>query len=884
MSRSESSSTRHEIRIDLQGLIRLLAKNLYAEADVFVREMIQNAHDSIKRREESEGQDAQAGVIRIRTDAGARTISITDNGSGLTETEIHDYLATIGRSGTGEFRQQLLKQGRGAEVTLIGQFGIGLLSAFVVAYRVEVETLSIAPGHPSWLWVSEGQSEYELRRGTRTDPGTTVTLYVSDQYLDMLNPNDLRRAIKKYADFIPYPIYLHNEGASTNVVNAPWHRTFPSERERTQEYWNFVSQRFPDYPLEVIPVDLEQPYRAQGVLYISDQHIPDVNTTGMVDIYQTRMFITGNNRDMLPSWAKFVRGVIDSPDLTPTASRDAIQPDAVAHDMKEALGQVIIRHLQELAVRDAVRFERIMEWHWYHVKGMAVAHDAFFDAIADLVPFETNRGLMNLRKYLQLSASIGSRTGNDIFYLSERGSATQFYMLCDAKGLLVVNAGYIFEENFLRKYAERHPQVRLHQISVAGSEFLFEPLSPEGAAEFRQLELDFQRNLPDPRSQVRVARFQPPVLPAVTVLTADAKLREELEETRRSLILPESVRDLAGRLLEERPTVPIILYLNAENATIQQMARMAQSPIVDPEAYRAATVAIGNNAILLAQHLLTPRNVQDLFTSSTQTITLLIKQTERLSDLQARLSTSELLLHEKEQAAAAQAEDTALSTHTRCMVALPFKDSNTFAYETVLLPALREVLEQKPYYWEVVRADAKYYENTIEGNVTAWMQRSHAYIADISDLNPNVMMEVGFMRWSEPARTRPLIVLQRDGTGTHLADLAGVIRIAYPNATGKDAVREIAEALRQEFAKKTDVEQLNARKQAHYLSSLVLINEFGVARSIAEDLMRAFGTMEALIAAPVEEILRRVTALRSGVASGLQRDITALLNELRPMP
>ena len=162
MSPSPRQPTRHEVKIDLQGLIRLLAKNLYAEADVFVREMIQNAHDSIKRREAIEGDSAPPGFIRFRTNPETGTITITDNGSGLIEQEIHDYLATIGRSGTGEFRQELIRQGRHAEVTLIGQFRIGLLSAFVVAHRVEVETLSIHSDNPPWRWVSEGQRDYEL--------------------------------------------------------------------------------------------------------------------------------------------------------------------------------------------------------------------------------------------------------------------------------------------------------------------------------------------------------------------------------------------------------------------------------------------------------------------------------------------------------------------------------------------------------------------------------------------------------------------------------------------------------------------------------------------------------------------------------------------------
>ena len=151
MTNSPANPTRYEIKIDLQGLIRLLAKNLYAEADVFIRELIQNAHDSIKRRAELK-QNAPPGIIRIRTDRETSTITITDNGAGLTEQEVHDYLSTIGRSGTGEFRQELLKKGRQAEVNLIGQFGIGLLSAFVVAYKVEVETRQSRSMRTSFLF------------------------------------------------------------------------------------------------------------------------------------------------------------------------------------------------------------------------------------------------------------------------------------------------------------------------------------------------------------------------------------------------------------------------------------------------------------------------------------------------------------------------------------------------------------------------------------------------------------------------------------------------------------------------------------------------------------------------------------------------------------
>jgi hypothetical protein len=463
-----------------------------------------------------------------------------------------------------------------------------------------------------------------------------------------------------------------------------------------------------------------------------------------------------------------------------------------------------------------------------------------------------------------------------VFYFSESGTATQFYMLCNAKGLLVISAGHMFEENFLRKYAKRRPDVRLHLISVAGSEFLFEPLAPEEVATFRNLELDFQRTMPDHRSQARVVRFKPASLPAVTVLTADAKLHKELEEARQNLVMPASVRDLAGRILGERTSIPVILYLNADNPTIQQMAQMAAAPL-HADAYNAANLAIYNNAMLLARHVITPDDAQAIFASSNNIISLMIQQTESLTETRARLSTVELSLREREREAHALDPSGGRTDHVTCMVALPFRDHDTFAYESVLLPALRAVLEVEPYYWQVVRADEKYLEDTVEGNVTEWMRRAHAYIADISDLNPNVMMELGYMRWAEPSRSRPLIVLEREGCPQHLSDIAGLIRIRYPAASGNNAVAEVSTALKNEFRKVRQVEELNASKNAHYLSPLLLKDSFRMDASAAMALSRACPTMESLVSAESEEILQLVPTLTRGVLRGLQEDLRDLL-------
>ncbi len=412
---------------------------------------------------------------------------------GMTENEINDYLSTIGRSGTDEFRQQLIQLGRKAEVSLIGQFGIGLLSCFVVADKVEVITRSSQPNQPAWRWSSCGDKDYVLREVEYDHTGTTVTLTIAHGKGDIfLQEEDIRKTIRKYADFLPFPIYLNNDKVPVNTIIPPWAKVFDTEEEQYAEYKNFVDARFPDYILHIVPVHAKDPYSVNGILYVTDRRPLDLAAPGPIDVYQNRMFVQARNRELLPTWATFIGGIIDSPDLTLTASRDRLVQDSIFHDIQNALGDIIIQALIDLKKQDSAKLHRLLRWHQLQIKGMSIRHEAFFAAIADFVPFETNRGSMDLQTYLQQPQSVDPDGRHRIFYFTESGSATQFYMLCDEKGLLVINASFAFEEKFLEKYSKGHPEIKLHQINIAGSEFIFSRLSDDEMARYRPLRIGIQ--------------------------------------------------------------------------------------------------------------------------------------------------------------------------------------------------------------------------------------------------------------------------------------------------------------------------------------------------------------------------------------------------------
>jgi len=840
----------YEIKTDVRGLIKLLAKNLYTQPDVFIREMIQNANDGIVRRG-SLDSSAPPGEIHIwaKWGKGANYIIFEDNGAGLTEQEIHDYLSTIGRTGTGDFKRELMEKGRYAEAAnLIGQFGIGLLSAFVVAERVVVQTRSCRPGQPGWRWECWGDKDFTLEKddGLET-PGTRVTLYIDESHRDVLDVGFIRQAVRKYADFIPIPIYLNDEGR-INAVDAPWHRTYVSEREQLEEYAVFVNRRFPDIPLAIIPVSIDAPYPVRGVLYISDRRRSDLSAPGRVDIYQSRMFIVAEHPEMLPPWAKFVAGVIDSPALTPTAARDNIQQDAVFRAIRDALGRVIIEHLKKMANENPRRFQEIMNWHHYHIKGMALQADDFFQEVADLLPFETNDGPMSLRQYLE--RTVKDKDGRRvILYFSERGQATQFFMLADAKGILVINASYVYESAFLQKYAREFPNVKLEQLDFAASDIIFQPLGPDETEPYRALIAEFNATMPTPGSYAKIVRFKPTHIPAVVTLTEAQKLRRELKALKDNPVIPDAIRDLVGRVVEERPSLPVVIYLNADNLTIQTLAKMN----LRTEIAANAMVAIYNNALMLAQHLITPRNAETMFMQFNRIIDLLIAQAKEVDDLRQQMLQIEMANRRQEQVEADE-----LTPYISCFVAFDFQKRDA------VFEALRDLLQDRPYFWKVVRADASVEKPDLLPNLSDKMRRAHCFVVELSDANPNVMLELGMML----TLNRPVLLLRAkdaDSTGELWANLSGKL---YETYDAWDTPEALKEQLAEIVQKYTAFRQL-AQKDAPKFLSPVLLREAPIREEAVRAVCHEFETVEDFLQAEAEAVAAR-TRLNAYMVRALQ--------------
>lgn len=590
-----------KMRTSFQGLVRVLAQTLYPEPDVFIRELLQNAHDSIQLRQVSTPQPD--GKICIDVDDSNRILSFSDNGAGMDQRDIEDFLSVIGSSGSGSRARELTAHD--VAVATIGQFGIGLLSAFVVAERIEVCTRKIGATH-GWRWVNHGGEDYDLEAlPIDVHPsGTKVVVTLAADQIAFLDGRLIRRVVRRYADFLPFPIWLNSFGP-INAVNAPWHEsTWQEPATRESSLVTFLNQRYADPPLLVIPIDIAKP-RVQGGLFIAARYAPTAQTGGTLDVFQARMCIRLDDNELLPKWAQFVRGIVDCPMLQPTAARDNVVRDTTYHALREALSERIIAALLDLAARDRPRFLQLCEWRRDAIKGMVMQHLAFSAAVLEILPFETNQGQLTLPDYLfrQPPTPDGRRP---LYFFVHEADANQFHALCQAQGWLAVNAGHPFDEALLRRYADQHPDlVELRPLDQMDDLTLYQRLGPDEEAAYDRLAHAMNQAVDamDARVHTQVRRFQPATLSAVVIAGQRIAAFDDMERALEKPFLLEGLAELAGEVRNRLRQQPLTLFLNALHPLVQRLGTLEN---LDDPRYRPLLGGLYHGALLNAQHRLTP--------------------------------------------------------------------------------------------------------------------------------------------------------------------------------------------------------------------------------------------------------------------------------------
>ena len=465
--------------------------------------------------------------------------------------------------------------------------------------------------------------------------------------------------------------------------------------------------------------------------------------------------------------------------------------------------------------------------------------------------------MMNLPTYFHQASQKG-QSPSEILYFDELGSATQFILLCEARGLLVINASRVFESEFLEKYAKIHPNIRLRQLNLEGSDLIFEPLNADELSHYRQAKFELSQLLSNSRSKVKFVHFKPESIPALIVLAQAAKAQRKLQQTLKDPSIPDYVQNLVKEIQASEPTLPVTFYVNASNTTIQKLAKM---PSTDDT--KRAWAAIHNNAVMLAQPLLTNKDLEGMFKSVNDIIDRMITQANELQEFEQKVNQLKLKIEDQKQDFQAKLgkQNYQQTEHITCFFTMPFDSS----YEE-LLEAVRRVLEDKPYVWQVIRADEEHQGKTITTNVMKHITRSHCYLAEISDNNPNVFLEIGRMTHY---KDRPLIYLCREDAKKQVAaDLAGHIYHPYEIQDLNNCdIDNLVEQLRQEFERRTDLKSLRSAGKKIYLSADVLIRG-EISDKIAKLLADRYQTVEDCLAEEPKIIAQKLNlSKRSDIGS-----------------
>lgn len=392
--------------VDLPGLIDLMGTALYSRPGAAIRELIQNAHDGIVRRRMTDLNFR--GEIRFTQEPERGILRIEDDGIGLDAEEAEKYLGTLGAGITGLLRREARPtRSENDALGLIGQFGIGLLSAFLLSESITVESLRLrdrddgndASAFPI-RWEADGSTSIRLSVGTKTTPGTTVILKLRPEQRHYATSEEaIEEAVREYAEFLNVPIFLNARGQRLNLVHPIWFDPEPDEDGLLLA----LESRFHETPLCVIPIRTEKPVAIQGALYVSPQRLPGFTDEAMVATTVRRMIISTRIQGLMPPWAPFVRGVLELPQCRPTASREELVRDERFETARRTIEEILFRYFEEQARDHPGLWEALIQWHRYILAGSALENARLRNLLRRTYRFSTHRGKLTFEEILARS-------------------------------------------------------------------------------------------------------------------------------------------------------------------------------------------------------------------------------------------------------------------------------------------------------------------------------------------------------------------------------------------------------------------------------------------------------------------------------------------------
>ena len=602
MSQPISQPEQHSFQAEIQQLLSIVIHSLYTDREVFVRELVSNAADACEKLRflQASGQSPTGDSgpsITITANEAESTLTIADTGIGMNRDELVQNLGTIAHSGTKAFLKALAEQQK-PDTRLIGQFGVGFYSAFMVAKQVTVVTRSQAAGSEGWKWTSEGGNGYTLESAPDATPGTQITLSLKDEAKEFAQAGNLERIVKRYSNFVAFPLEL--DGKRVNTVQAIWARSKNEVKEEEyKEFYEYLAHdnEAPKYRLHFTA---DAPIAIQALLFVPSRSLEMpgmVRQESEVHLYCRKVLIESKPKGLLPEWLRFVRGVVDSEDLPLNVSRERMQDSDLMRKLSKALTNRFLKHLAEEADKDAAAYDGFYsEYHRFLKEGV-------------LSDWENQAALAKLVRYESSATEAGKKTSMaDYVKRMPEGQKDIYYLL--AKDRAAAEASPYFEVFRARKFEvlfvddpidefvmDRLREFDSKSITAAEkAELDVEEASKEGALSDDEatslagwLKLTLGEAVHEVRSSKRL------VDSPVVALDSDKYMTASMRRTLKSMGRDAMAGGDAAPDLEINPRHPVIVKLNQLRQNdaalaglvaeqLNDQARLASGRLEDPRA------------------------------------------------------------------------------------------------------------------------------------------------------------------------------------------------------------------------------------------------------------------------------------------------------------
>lgn len=584
------------ISVDSENLFPIIKKWLYSDKDIFLRELVSNACDAVTKLKklagigEAELEADEKFKVTVSIDKKNNKLIISDNGIGMTEEEIDKYINQIAFSGASDFLSKYKdEENEGAQI--IGHFGLGFYSAFMVSDSVEIDSLSYQKGAVPARWVCDGTMEFDMSEGERDERGTTITLNIAEDSREFLEESTIRQILHKYCAFLPTEIYVENlddepetpeegkepeEPKPINNTTPLWMKK-PSECT-DEEYKAFYRDVFMDFnePLFWIHLNVDFPFNLKGILYFPKINMEFAGQEGQIKLFNNQVFVADNVKEVIPEFLMLLKGVIDCPDLPLNVSRSFLQNDGYVKKISAHITKKVADKLTGIYNSDKESYEKYWDDINIFIKYGCIRDEKFYEKIKEILIFKTTDG-----KYVTMNEYLEGKDKKEIYYVSDPKLQSQYIRMFKEQGLEAVELPTMMDTHFISFLEMKNPEVKFKRIDSVLSDTAEDKETDEETS--KALVEKFKTRIGDDTLKIEAKPLKNAEIPAVILLSEESRRMQEMYRS-----YGQQMAGMASMFHDE-----FTLVINMNNDLIQKLDSLSEedADLVMDQVYDLARIS-----------------------------------------------------------------------------------------------------------------------------------------------------------------------------------------------------------------------------------------------------------------------------------------------------